>query len=129
MLKKILLIDDEADFCFFIKQNLMRLGGVDVSYANDPDEGIKIARKIIPDIILLDVMMPKKSGLEVMKILKKDKKTMAIPIVMLTAVQDDQTKTTAYELYGEDYLLKPIAFDDLKEKIEEIFRRQSAFGK
>ncbi len=121
--KKVLLIDDEENFCFLVKQNLTESGEFEVEYANDPDIGIKLAKKIRPDVILLDITMPKKDGLEVLETLKQEKITVSVPIIMLTAVQDDQTKLKAAYLYGDDYLTKPISFAVLKEKIDEVIGR------
>ncbi len=123
--KKILLIDDEENFCFLVKQNLEETNEFTVEYANDPDKGIKLAKKIIPDVILLDITMPKKSGLQVLEIIKQDSKTMAIPIVMLTALSDDKTKLKASYLYGDDYIVKPVSFDVLKAKIDEVIDRHN----
>ena len=125
--KKIMLIDDEENFCFLVKQNLEDTGEFIVEYANDPDKGIKLAKKIKPDIILLDITMPKKSGLEVLEIFKNNSSTMSIPIIMLTAHSDADFKLKASYLYGDDYIVKPVAFDVLKEKIEEVLERNSRF--
>ncbi|MCP4650437.1 MAG: response regulator transcription factor [PVC group bacterium] len=120
----ILLIDDEEDFCFFVKRNLERTGRFSVIYATDPDQGINLAKRNSPEIILLDITMPKKDGLQVLAQLKKDKKTMAIPIMMLTAVEDDQSKLTAARCYCEDYIIKPVTFEALQDKIHEVLSRQ-----
>ncbi len=125
--KKILLIDDEKDFCFLVKQNLEDTGEYSVEAVSDPDKGIKLAHKIIPDAILLDITMPKKSGLQVLEILKQNLKTMAIPIVMLTAHSDSDTKLKASYLYGDDYLVKPVSYDVLKAKLDEVIARKSRF--
>ncbi|MCK4994105.1 MAG: response regulator transcription factor [Candidatus Omnitrophica bacterium] len=125
--KKILLIDDEENFCFLVKQNLEDTGEFSVEAVNDPDKGIKLAHKIVPDVILLDITMPKKSGLQVLEILKQNTKTMAIPIIMLTAHSDSDTKLKASYLYGDDYLVKPVSYEVLKAKIDEVLDRKSRF--
>lgn len=125
--KKILLIDDEENFCFLVKQNLEDTGEFSVEAMNDPDKGIKLAHKIVPDVILLDITMPKKSGLQVLEILKQNTKTMAIPIIMLTAHSDSDTKLKASYLYGDDYLVKPVSYEVLKAKIDEVLDRESRF--
>lgn len=125
--KKILLIDDEADFCFLVKQNLEEAGEYSVEAVNDPVKGIKVAHKTVPDVILLDITMPKKNGLQVLEILKKDTKTISIPIIMLTAHADSDTKLKASYLYGDDYLVKPVSYDVLKTKIDEVLERKSRF--
>lgn len=123
--KKILLIDDEENFCFLVKQNLEDAGRYSVEAVNDPDKGLKLAHKIIPDVILLDITMPKKSGLQVLEILKQNTKTMAIPVIMLTAHSDSGTKLKASYLYGDDYLVKPVSYDVLKSKVDEVIERKS----
>ena len=121
--RTILIIDDEEDFCFFVKRNLERAGNFSVLTSNDPDSGIILAKKHAPNIILLDITMPKKDGLQVLAILKKDKKTMAIPIIMLTAVEDEHAKLDAAKFYSEDYIIKPIAFEALQERVNEVLDR------
>jgi len=126
--KKVLMIDDEENFCFLTKQNLTETGEFDVEYATDSPTGIKLAKKIHPDVILLDITMPKKSGLEVLEELKKDKKTLTIPVIMLTALSDGDTKRKASYLYGDDYVVKPVSFEVLKDKIDEVIERQRRLG-
>jgi DNA-binding response OmpR family regulator len=118
--KKILLIDDEEDFCFFISKNLENTGGLSVVYATDPDKGIEIARKAMPDLILLDIRMPKKDGFKVLEILKEDTKTISIPVIILTALEDNQSKLRASWLYTERYITKPVDHETLRMEIERI---------
>ena len=120
--KKILLIDDEEDFCFFVKNNLMATGEFTVDYTTNPNKGIKIARKSRPDLILLDILMPRKDGFKVLGILKKNLKTMTIPVIMLTAVGDDSAKIKASSLFNEDYIVKPVDHHNLKRRIDEVLR-------
>ena len=126
--KRILLIDDEKDFCFFVRQNLLRSGEFSVIYTTNPNKGIKIAKKESPDLILLDILMPKKDGFEVLKILKENTKTLSIPVIMLTAVGDDNAKLRASYLYDEDYITKPVSFETLKTRIEAVFKRQKGMN-
>jgi len=127
--KKILLIDDEEKFCFLVKQNLMETGEYEVEFTVDPDDGIKLAKRGGWDAILLDITMPKKTGLEVLEILKKDKHAVGIPVIMLTALQDTETKLKASYLYGDDYLVKPITFGLLKQKVDEVIERNDRLRK
>ncbi len=122
--KRILLIDDEEDFCFFIKQNLMISGGFLVTYATNSDKGISLAKRYSPDLILLDIRMPKRDGFAVLKTLKENPKTLSIPIIMLTAVKDDGARLEASRLYGEDYLTKPVTIEELKAKINTALERK-----
>jgi len=121
--KRILLIDDEEDFCFFTKNNLEKTGEFEVTYTTDPDEGIKIARKGQPDLILLDIRMPRKDGFIVLEELKKDDKTIPIPVIMLTAVAEEHAKIEASRLYSEDYITKPVDMQSLKAQIDKVLKR------
>jgi len=121
--KKILLIDDEEDFCFFVKKNLEATGEFSVLYATHPRKGIKIARKKTFDLILLDIKMPKQDGFQVLEILKKNYKTLSMPVVMLTAVEGDDAKIKSSGLYSDDYIVKPISYEKLREKIDTVLAR------
>lgn len=123
--KRILVIDDEENFCKLVRMNLVLLGNFTVSTATNGKEGIKLAKKAKPDLILLDILMPNMDGFEVLERLKEDKETMAIPIVLLTAKGDEESKIKAMKLYGEQYITKPIETPELKTKIEEILGRFS----
>ncbi len=118
--KKVLLIDDEKTFGRLVKLNLELEGDFAVTLAESGKEGIKLARKHKPDVILLDIMMPGLDGFEVLKILKKDSDTVGIPVVMLTAKEDDESKVRAARLYDELYITKLIEPDELKKKLKEV---------
>jgi len=117
---KILMIDDEADLCFFVKANLEIVGNYEVITATSGKEGLRAASWHKPDVILLDVMMPGMDGFEVLKKLKAEVKTAQIPVLMLTAKNDDDSKMKAAGLYGDDYLVKPIEFKTLKSRIDSV---------
>jgi two-component system OmpR family response regulator len=122
-MKKILIIDDEKDFCFFVKQNLELAGGYQVVMAASGKDGIAAAIRHKPDLIILDVIMPLMSGFEVLQALKEGKATTMIPVIMLTAVDTDEAKEKALGLYNEDYIVKPVALSELKTKIEAVLSR------
>lgn len=123
-MKKILVIDDEKDFGFFVKQNLELVGGYTVMVANNGKDGIAAAMRYKPDLILLDVIMPQMSGFEVLQALKEIKDTTMIPVVMLTAVDTDEAKEKALGLYNEDYIVKPVAISELKAKVDAVLSRR-----
>jgi len=123
--KRILLIDDEENFCLLVKKNLELLGSFEVYTATNGKEGIRVAQTIKPDLILLDISMPKMDGFEILKILKENDATMAIPAIMLTAKKDDATKDKASQLFDEDFITKPIEAYELKTKIENVLKRRS----
>ena len=118
--KKILIIDDEEDFCFFVKKNLEAISNYEIITANKGKKGIQIARKEKPDLILLDIMMPGIDGFEVLKRLKANEKTQSIPVIMLTAKDEDESKIKASGLYCEDYLVKPVEKLVLRAKIQKV---------
>ena len=123
--KRILIIDDEKSLCDMLKKGLELMGDFEVSIETSGKGGIRAAKWLKPDLILLDIHMPGMDGLEVLKRLKENNKdTIAIPVVMLTAVLDDSTKEGCARLYDEAYLEKPIGVTDLKAKIDEVLKRR-----
>ena len=118
--KKILIIDDEEDFCFFVKKNLEAISNYEIITANKGKKGIQIARKEKPDLILLDIMMPGIDGFEVLKRLKGNEKTQRIPVIMFTAKDEDEAKIKASGLYCEDYIVKPVENVVLRAKIHKV---------
>lgn len=122
--KKILLIDDEVDFGRIVKMNLELLDdSYDVSLARNGKEGVKKAISLRPHLIILDILMPHMNGFEVIKRLKENDKTSIIPVVMLTAKADEESKIMAAHLFNEDYVTKPIEAPELKEKIDAVLKR------
>ncbi|GAI25245.1 unnamed protein product [marine sediment metagenome] len=118
--KRILIIDDEEDFCFFVKENLEAISNYEIITANKGKKGIQIARKEKPDLILLDITMPGIDGFEVLKRLKGNEKTQNIPVIMFTAKDEDEAKIKASGLYCEDYLVKPVEKLVLRAKIHKV---------
>ena len=125
-MKKILIIDDEEDLAFFVKANLELAGDYKVLTATSGKDGIKLASRWQPDIILLDIMMPGMDGYETLNKLKSGGKTLKIPVIMLTAKADEDSKLKAASLYNEEYLIKPVQIDILNAKIKEVFARRNS---
>lgn len=123
--KRILIIDDEENFTKIIKLNLESTGKYEVFIENDSARGLASARKNMPDVILLDILMPKIDGFELLRALKKDMPTIAIPVIMLTAVMADEAKAMAARLYDESYLEKPVTVEVLEKEIERVLARRS----
>ncbi len=119
----ILIIDDEEDFCLFIKRNLELTDNYRIIIATAGKKGIWLARLDKPDLILLDIMMPGIGGLEVLKRLKEDDKARNIPIVVLSAKGDDETKERAVSLHSDDYIVKPVKMEVLISRIEDILSK------
>ena len=122
MQKLILLIDDDKDFGILLKRNLELVGYYRVATATSGHEGIETAQSMNPDLILLDINMPGMNGLEVLEKLMLGKETSKIPVMMLTALDDDISKIKATNLCMKGYITKPIKFSALEAKIDEFFK-------
>lgn len=119
---KVLAIDDEADFCYFVKKNLMQSGMFDVIIATNGAEGIKLAENEKPDIILLDLFMPDMPGEDVAAALKEKDSTAKIPILYVTALATNEDVIEGKEnKIGNNYILpKPVRTKKLIETIVKI---------
>ena len=116
--KKVLIIDDETTFSKCIKMNLELSGRFSVETADSGKQGIRLAKTFKPDIILLDITMPQMDGLQVLDELKEDAATISIPVVMLSALSDEETKVRASSKYSQHYITKPVSTDKLIEKLD-----------
>ncbi len=120
---KILVIEDEEHIRMVLKYNL-KLDGFDVSLAENGMVGLEMAHKIMPDLILLDWMMPGKDGLQVLSELKHDEMTKSIPVFMLTAKSMMLEVGRALYEGADDYITKPFDVIELgqilKEKLEKV---------
>jgi CheY-like chemotaxis protein len=122
---KVLVIDDEVDFCYFVQKNLMQNGLFDVTIATNGKDGIKMAKNEIPDIILLDLFMPDMPGEDVAAALKEIPATANIPILFVTALAtNDDIAEGAENKIGNNYILpKPIRTKKLIETILKILSK------
>ncbi|HOE17386.1 MAG TPA: response regulator [Syntrophorhabdaceae bacterium] len=118
--KKILLIDDEEDFCFFVKLNLEKTGQYQVFTATDGMEGIRLAKQLKPDLIFLDIVMPKMDGRRVAQNLLEDESTKMIPVVFVSAVVKKDELARDGKIGGKDLIAKPFKSENLIEKIEQV---------
>lgn len=118
----ILVVDDEQDLLDLIEYNLKK-EGFDVLKAEDGKEGIEMARKHNPSLVLLDIMMPKMDGLEVVERIRDDEKLKHIPIIFLTARGDEKTEVEGLDKGGDDYITKPISTTKLISRIKAVLRR------
>ena len=121
-MQEILIIDDEKDIVSAIEYNLI-IEGFKVSKAFDGHHGLKLAKDKIPQLILLDLMLPGIPGLEICKILKSETKTKNIPIIMLTAKGTETDKVVGLELGADDYITKPFSLRELLARIKAILKR------
>jgi len=120
---KILIVDDEKDILELIGYNLER-EGYQIIKALSGEEALRSSRLEKPDLILLDLMLPGIDGLEVLKKLKKDSKTVNIPTVLLTAKGEEADIVTGLELGADDYITKPFSPRVLLARIRTALRRQ-----
>ena len=118
---RVLVVDDEKVNVDFFQVMLSKLG-FDVDTAYDGEEALQHVKKSKPDIILLDLIMPKLTGFELTKILKTDSETKDIPIIILTAIDDIREKVDMLELGIEDYITKPFNFIEILARIRSILR-------
>ena len=120
--KKILIADDEPDILEIIQYNL-QTEGYDVVTAKNGNEAIDLAKKFQPDLIILDIMMPGKNGIEVCNILRLQPAFNDTLIIFLTALSDEGTEIKGLETGADDYLTKPVSPKVLVSKVNALFRR------
>lgn len=125
---KILIIDDELDYAYTIRDYLIMDPEYLVAVETDPEKALYAAHECKPDLILLDIIMPKKNGFEVLEDLKGDQMTLSIPIIMLSVVEAERCQINAAQGYAEDYLIKPVSLRELKKKIEAVRKRHVKLG-
>jgi DNA-binding response OmpR family regulator len=116
----ILIIDDEKDFCHFMRMNLESTNKYKIFVSTNARSGIMTAIRKKPDLVLLDIMMPNISGFEVLQKLKENINTTSIPVIMLTALSDDESVAKAMGLYSHEYIVKPVEMDSLVSKIDRV---------
>ena len=120
MSQKILVVDDEQSIVTLLKYNLETAGYI-VEVAYDGEEALKKVEKEQPELIVLDVMLPKKDGIEVCKTIRSDKNL--VPILMLTAKDDEFDRVLGLELGADDYMTKPFSPREVVARVKAILRR------
>ncbi|EXX89477.1 transcriptional regulator [Paenibacillus darwinianus] len=120
MNKKILVVDDEPSISMLIEFNL-KLAGYEVRCVNDGEAVFDVLKPFRPDLIVLDLMLPKMDGFQVCRELRKQRNE--VPIVMLTALQDVTDKIAGLDNGADDYMTKPFSPQELVSRIQAIFRR------
>ena len=122
--ENILAVDDEEDILELLEYNLVK-NGYRVTCVTTGEAALEAARAHVPDVLLLDLMLPGLDGLEVCKILKNDPKTSHIPVVMLTAKGEDADVVTGLEIGADDYVTKPFSPRVLLARIRAVLRRRA----
>jgi two-component system, OmpR family, alkaline phosphatase synthesis response regulator PhoP len=120
--RKILIADDEPDIIEFIEYNLLA-EGYQVFTASNGDEALEQARKFQPQLVILDIMMPRKSGIEVCDILRQKPEFKDTLIIFLTALNDESFQVKGLEMGADDYINKPISPKVLVSRVNALFRR------
>ncbi len=124
-MRTILVVEDEHDLAELVAFNLEKEGYMPI-IANDGVSGLDQARAELPDLILLDLMLPGMSGIEVCKSLKMSEKTASIPIIMLTAKGEEIDRVVGFEVGADDYMVKPFSTRELMLRIKAVLRRKGA---
>ena len=119
---RILVIEDEADIRQVLTYNL-RLEGHEVADAESGRAGLAMAQEKRPDLVLLDIMLPDVSGLEICRKLKSDSSLRAVPVIMLTARSEEIDRVVGFELGADDYVVKPFSVRELVLRIAAVLRR------
>ena len=122
---KILIAEDEPDIRDLVAFTL-RFAGYEVVAGNNGEEAVQIASREFPDLILLDVRMPRMTGYDACRVMKADPELKDIPIVFLSAKGQESEIKTGMDVGAEDYLLKPFAPDQLTDRVRAILAK---FGK
>lgn len=120
--RKVLIADDEPDILEILKYNLVN-EGYEVITAKDGDDALKKAKETNPDLIVLDVMMPKKNGVEVCELLRAQPAFKDTLILFLTALNDESTQIKGLETGADDYISKPVSPKVFITKVNSLFRR------
>lgn len=121
--KHILVVEDEEDILALLHFNLVKVG-YDVTCASCGEEGLNGVRDHLPDLILLDLMLPGIDGLEICRRLRHDKATQNVPIIMLTARGEEGDVVRGLELGADDYVTKPFSIKVLLARIQTVLRRR-----
>jgi two-component system phosphate regulon response regulator PhoB len=121
-MKKVLIIEDEKDLAELLAFNLEKEGYA-ATCVHDGKLGLEQAGEDLPDLILLDLMLPGLLGTEVCKALRKDQRTANIPIIMITAKSDEIDRVVGFEVGADDYIVKPFSMREVSLRIKAVMRR------
>lgn len=121
--KRILIVDDEQDLVFGLKMHLEK-NDFEVLTAKDGQEGLDKVRREKPDVIVLDLMLPKLDGYKVCRMLKFDEKYKHVPVIMLTARVQKNDEKLGYEVGADAYMTKPYDAQELVKKIRKLLKEE-----
>ena len=126
-MKRILIIEDDRDIIELVRYNLEQ-EGFSLGASRDGLSGLEQVKKTPPDLLLLDLMLPRLSGLEICKAIRRDEKLNRLPILMLTARGDESDRVIGLELGADDYVTKPFSPRELVARVKALLRRVDAAG-
>ncbi|GGA08325.1 DNA-binding response regulator [Okeania sp. KiyG1] len=122
MMPRILVIDDDPAIAELVAVNL-EMAGYEVSQAEDGIKGQALALQLLPDLIVLDLMLPKVDGFTICQRLRRDERTADIPVLMLTALSQTQNKVEGFNAGADDYLTKPFEVEEMLARVRALLRR------
>jgi len=122
--QKILMVDDTEVYLYTLNSTLKE--DYDTIIAKSGEEGLDTARLVMPDLILLDVMMPGLSGYDVLEALKADEKLKSIPVILISGKDSDENEARGYELGAVDYIKKPFVRTEVKSRIDSVMKASTA---
>ena len=123
-MRRVLVVEDEAAIAELVAINL-RHAGYEVAIASDADEAQREVDRILPDLIILDWMLPGRSGLALARRWRADARTREVPIILLTARGDEMDKVTGLDAGADDYLTKPFSTQELLARMRAVLRRKA----
>ena len=124
-MNKILVVEDEPDILEMVRYNLAQ-AGLDVATAEDAESALQHIREVLPDLIILDLMLPGIDGLDMCRVLKQDARTRPVPILMLPARKEEVDRIVGLELGADDYVVKPFSPRELVLRVRAILRRSQS---
>jgi len=122
--KRILVVDDEPDVTDLLAYTL-KGKGFDVAAINNPNASVGLARTFLPDLIILDVMMPELNGIQICRMLRADPTLKSVPVIFLTAKAEEGDRIQGLESGADDYVSKPFSTKELVLRVQSILRRTS----
>jgi len=122
--RSVLIIDDESDLIELVRYNLEK-EGFEVRGALDGETGLAMAKRVMPDAVIVDLMLPGIDGLEVCRALRGHGRTARIPVIMLTAKTEEPDRVVGLELGADDYVTKPFSPRELVARVRAVLRRSS----
>lgn len=126
--RRVLLIEDDPDVVGLLRA-LCRDAGVQMDEAPDGDAGLAVARERVPDLILLDVVLPGKDGIEITREMRQEPRLAAVPVVILSARRTQATKVAAFEAGADDYVVKPFGLSEIDARIRANLRKRDLYAR